>query len=418
MAPRVPDVAATPDSPHPALDMPSNRRLSAVLCLAIFLAALNVFAATPFYPQMVQDLQTTVPLLGQIVTLLALLSAGLGLVVGPLADRSGYRRPLVIGVLAIGLALLGTGLAPSYPVLLGLSLLMGLGDALVYGLAFAYAAAHFQGAAQRRLMSWMVAAISLAPIIGVPLLGALGGISTWRVALSLGGLATILSAWVVAAVLPPDARQQDTPLRLSTILQAYAPIVDHPVSLGWFAVSALRAMWWYGLLVYLGAFLAVSFGLQPTAIGLVYPLVGGAFAVGSLLAGGRLGARSPRTTIAAASLAGGLLMGLMLRTHELRLVLVLLPLLALAAAVWGVGAVAQLAAVSPAEPGTTMVLNGSLLNLGAAGGAVLGGVLITFGGYEALGIGLPVVAMVAAGLAWWPVGVTRTWRGATDPDEH
>jgi predicted MFS family arabinose efflux permease len=162
----------------------------------------------------------------------------------------------------------------------------------------------------------------------------------------------------------------------------------------------------------------VSFGLQPTAIGLVYPLVGGAFAVGSLLAGGRLGARSPRTTIAAASLAGGLLMGLMLRTHELRLVLVLLPLLALAAAVWGVGAVAQLAAVSPAEPGTTMVLNGSLLNLGAAGGAVLGGVLITFGGYEALGIGLPVVAMVAAGLAWWPVGVTRTWRGATDPDEH
>src|SRR5215212_7079102 len=171
MAPRAANVAASPVSPHPALDMPSNRCLSAVLCLAIFLAALNVFAATPFYPQMARDLQTTVPLLGQIVTLLALLSAGLGLVVGPLADRAGYRRPLVIGVLAIGLALFGTGLAPAYPVLLGLSLLMGLGDALVYGLAFAVAASHFQGAAQRRVMSWMVAAISLAPIIGVPLLG-------------------------------------------------------------------------------------------------------------------------------------------------------------------------------------------------------------------------------------------------------
>jgi predicted MFS family arabinose efflux permease len=190
------------------------------------------------------------------------------------------------------------------------------------------------------------------------------------------------------------------------------------VSLRWFAVSALRAMWWYGLLVYLGAFLAMAFGLQPTAIGLVYPLIGGAFAVGSLVAGGRLGARAPRTTIAAASLAGGLLMGLMLRTHELRLVLVLLPLLALAAAVWGVGAVAQLAAESPAEPGTTMVLNGSLLNLGAAGGAVLGGVLITLGGYEALGIGLPVVALAGTVLAWWPAGVTRPLRGAADPDDH
>jgi predicted MFS family arabinose efflux permease len=418
MAPLIPDVATSPVSPHPALGMPSNRRLSAVLCLAIFLAALNVFAATPFYPQMAQDLQTTVPLLGQIVTLLTLLSAGLGLGVGPLADRSGYRRPLVIGVLAIGLAMLGTGLAPAYPVLLGLSLLMGLGDALVYGLAFAFAASHFQGAAQRRLLGWMLAAISLAPIIGVPLLGALGGVTTWRMALTLGGLATILSVWVVAAILPPDARQRDTPLRLSTFLRAYAPIMGHPVSLRWFAVSALRAMWWYGLLVYLGAFLAMAFGLQPTAIGLVYPLIGGAFAVGSLVAGGRLGARAPRTTIAAASLAGGLLMGLMLRTHELRLVLVLLPLLALAAAVWGVGAVAQLAAESPAEPGTTMVLNGSLLNLGAAGGAVLGGVLITLGGYEALGIGLPVVALAGTVLAWWPAGVTRPLRGAADPDDH
>jgi len=397
--------------------MPSDPRLSAVLCLAIFLAALNVFAATPFYPQMAHDLQTTVPLLGQIVTLLALLSAGLGLVVGPLADRSGYRRPLVIGVLAIGLALLGTGLAPAYPVLLGLSLLMGLGDALVYGLAFAFAAAHFPGAAQRRLMSWMVAAISLAPIIGVPLLGALGGITTWRVALILGGLATILSAWVVAATVPPDARQHDTPLRLSTFLQAYAPIMGHPVSLRWFAVSALRATWWYGLLVYLGAFLAVTFGLQATAISLVYPLVGGAFAVGSLMAGGRLGARWPRITIAAASLAGGLLMGLMLRSPDLRLVLVLLPLLALAAAFWGVGAVAQLAAESPAEAGTTMVLNSSLLNLGAAGGAVLGGVLITVGGYAALGIGLPVVAMVASVLAWWPAAIAGRLRGAADQED-
>jgi predicted MFS family arabinose efflux permease len=387
----------------------TDRRLSAVLCLAIFLAALNVFAATPFYPQMANDLQTTVPLLGQIVTLLTVLSAGLGLVVGPLADRSGYRRPLVIGVLAIGLALLGTALAPAYPVLLGLSLLMGLGDALVYGLAFAMAASRFQGAAQRRLISWMVASISLAPILGVPLLGALGGMTTWRMALALGALAAVLSAWIVAVNLPPDARQHDTPLRLSALLQAYAPIMRQPVSLRWFAVSALRALWWYGLLTYLGAFLAMTFGLRPAAVGLVYPLVGAAFAVGSLVAGGRLGARSPRTTIAAASLTGGLLMGLLPRTHDLPLALVVLPLLAMAAALWSVGAVSQLAAASPAHAGTTMVLNGSLLNLGVAGGAVLGGVLITVGGYEALEIGLPVVAMVATVLAWWPAGGMVAW---------
>ncbi len=83
-------------------------RLLAALCVAAFLAALNFFATTPFYPPMARDLHTTVPLLGQVVTLMVLLSAGLGLVVGPLGDRYGYRWPLVIGMLAIAVNLLGS----------------------------------------------------------------------------------------------------------------------------------------------------------------------------------------------------------------------------------------------------------------------------------------------------------------------
>ncbi len=73
-----------------------------------------------------------------------------------------------------------------------------------------------------------------------------------------------------------------------------------------------------------------------------------------------------------------------------------------AAAICSVSVVALLADESPAGAGTTMVLNGSALNLGTAGGAVLGGTLIALGGYTALGIGLPLFALVAAALAWWP----------------
>ena len=112
----------------------TDGRVLAALCVAAFLASLNFFATTPFYPPMARDLHTTIPLLGQVVTLTVLLSAGLGLVVGSLADRYGYRWPLVIGLLAIAVNLVGTSLAPAYPVLLGLSVAGGLGDALVFGL--------------------------------------------------------------------------------------------------------------------------------------------------------------------------------------------------------------------------------------------------------------------------------------------
>ena len=142
----VPESAAVL-STHSAPTRPAAApgRVQILLCLSAFLAALNFFAPTPFYPQMAHDLQTTVPLLGQVVTLMALISAGLGLLAGPLADRYGYRWPLVIGLLAIAVGLLGTGLAPTYPVLLGLGVVMGLGDALAYSLPFAIAATYFSG---------------------------------------------------------------------------------------------------------------------------------------------------------------------------------------------------------------------------------------------------------------------------------
>ena len=351
---------------------------------------------------MARDLQTTVPLLGQVVTLMALISAGLGLLAGPLADRYGYRWPLVIGLLAIAVGLLGTGLAPTYPVLLGLGVVLGLGDALAYSLPFAIAATYFSGTAQRRAIAWTIGALSTAPIIGVPLLTAVGGLTSWRVALAAAGVAAAGVAWFVAAVLPADRLHPASRLRVRALLAAYTPLLHHPPSLRFLAVSGLRGMWWVGLLTYMGAFLGTVVGFSPQHVGLVYALAGGRIY-------GRQHNRgqSPRRVVAAAR---GRPLERDRRGAGCADVLVpvpwvVVPLLlavSVAAAICSVSVVALLADESPAGAGTTMVLNGSVLNLGTAGGAVLGGALIAFGGYAALGIGLPLFALAAAALAWRP----------------
>src|SRR4051812_20238175 len=89
--PVVESAAVLPTHSVSKLPTAAAGRVQILLCLSAFLAALNYFAPTPFYPQMARDLQTTVPLLGQVVTLMALISAGLGLFAGPLADRYGFR---------------------------------------------------------------------------------------------------------------------------------------------------------------------------------------------------------------------------------------------------------------------------------------------------------------------------------------
>jgi predicted MFS family arabinose efflux permease len=399
----LPERAALP-SAHPASTPPTTAsgRIQILLCLSAFLAALNYFAPTPFYPQMARDLRTTVPLLGQVVTLMALISAGLGLLAGPLADRYGYRWPLVSGLLAIAVGLLGTSLAPTYPVLLGLGVVMGFGVALAYSLPFAIAATYFSGLAQRRVIAWTIGALSTAPIIGVPLLTAVGGLTSWRVALAAAGVAALGVAWFVAAVLPADRLHPSSRLRVRELLAAYTPLLQHPPSLRFLGVSALRGMWWVGLLTYMGAFLGTVVGFSPQHVGLVYALAGAAYTAGSITAGSLLGGFSPRLVVAISSVIGGVLVAPMFLFPVPWVVLPLLLVASGAASICGVSVVALLADESPAGAGTTMVLNGSVLNLGTAGGAVLGGTLIAFGGYAALGIGLPFFALVAAALAWWP----------------
>jgi len=375
--------------------------IQVALYLSAFLSALNFFAPTPFYPQMARDLRTTVPLVGQVVTLMTLLSAGLGLVVGPLADRYGFRWPLVVGLLAVAVGLLGTGLAPTYPILLAVGIVSGLGDALSYSLPFAIAAIHFQGPALRRTIGWTIGALTTAPMIGVPALTSLAAVSGWRLALAAAGIAAIAVAWFVAAVLPADGQRPATPLRVRAWLDAYAPLRRHPSSLRFLAVSALRGIWWVGLLTYLGAFLQTVVGLSGRGAGLAYALSGAAYTLGSVAAG-RAGAIPPRALTAASSVVAAALVGPMLVSASPWAAVPLLLVISMAAGACSVAIVSLLAAESPAGAATTMVMNGSVLNLGSAGGASLAGLLIALGGYHVLAIGLPVFALAAAVLVWWP----------------
>lgn len=380
---------------------PGNGRLLAALCVASFLAALNFFATAPFYPVMARDLDTTVPLLGQVTTLMILISTVLGLAVGPIADRYGYRWPLVIGVLAVALNMAGIGLAPSYYVLLGLSVAGGLADALVFGLPLAIAGMRFSGAAQRKAMGWTIGSLSSGSIVGTPVLTSIGSVAGWRVALVSAGVFAGVAAWFIFSSLPADDRKPSTRFRMRELGSAYLPLISHRPTLRLYGTTVLRAVTWIGLITYLGAYLADELHLSTRSVGFVYMASGIGYAVGSV-AGSKVLAYSPRLVVALSCLFGGLAVGALTMVTGVAISITLVVVASLISSLAGIGLATVLANESPAGTGTTMVLNGSMMNLGSAGGALLGGVLISIGGYDALGIGLPLFSIVAALLAWWP----------------
>jgi predicted MFS family arabinose efflux permease len=399
----------------------AGTQLIVALCVASLFAVLNFVAATPFYPDMSKDLNTTVSRLGQLVTIMVVISAVMGIAIGPLSDRYGYRWPLVGGMVAIGINLIGSGLSPSYYLLIGLGIAGGLADSLVFGMPMAIVGARLTGEAQRKAISWTWGSYSAAGIIGVPIITLIGGIASWRAALVITGVVAIAGSWFVAVSVPPDQKKEVAPWRTRELVESYLPLFQHPPTLRLFGVSFLRAACWIGLLTYLGSFLQEEINLSVSKAGLVYTVGGTGFALGSLVAGRTFRGVSPRMLVALVNLVGGVTVGGMLLISNVWATLPLLFTTGFVFAISGVAIATILAVESPAGSGTTMVLNSSLLNLGTATGAAVGGGLIAMGGYSALGVGFALFAFAGAALACWPsatTNVTTSQTGSTPEPAH
>jgi predicted MFS family arabinose efflux permease len=393
------NLVPSPGTPLVAAD----RKVLPALCLGMFVALLTFVAPAPFFPAMARDLSVGVPLLGQVVAAMLLVSAAIGLVAGPLADSYGHRRLILLGLVAAAICLFAFGLAPTFPVLLVGALAGGLGNAAVLGPSLAVAGTHFAGAEARRALGWATACMAGSAIVGVPVLTAIASFTSWRLAFIVAGAAVIGAVLVGAAWLPRDARSLAGRPRYEMLLAAYRPLLRHGPTLRLYGVAVLRAICWFGLLTYFGAFLAQKLALSTGLAGVAYMLGGGGYFLGSVLSGGPLAHVPPRMLLIAGNVAMALLMGLAFSAILGPLgTVAMLPLAGFAGALGWVAVAALLTADSPAGAGTTMTLHGSLFNLGAAAGGAIGGLLLALAGYGALAIGLPIFGLASALLAWWP----------------
>src|SRR5919112_3116673 len=219
----------------------TERRLVGLLAICSFLAFVNFAALAPFLPAVARDLDTTVPLVGQITTALTLLSAGLGLAIGPLADLRGHRRLIVVGIAAVALNLAGMALAPGYAVLLPIAVLAGVGDAILFGLPYAVAGERLRGDRQRRAIAWISGGLSLGIVAAPTFLALIGTVVGWRGALLVGAALTLLLALPALRWLPPDSGRGGTRLTPRSLLVAYRPLASSRPLVLLYGASGLRS---------------------------------------------------------------------------------------------------------------------------------------------------------------------------------
>ncbi|MFE7115727.1 multidrug effflux MFS transporter [Streptomyces sp. NPDC057654] len=132
------------------------------------------------------------------------------LVVGPMSDKWGRRRPLLIGMVIYILATAVCAVAPTAPMLIGFRLIQGLAGAAGIVIARAVVRDLYDGIAMARFFSTLMLISGVAPVVAPLIGGQILRLTDWRgvfVLLTVIGILLTLVVWRwLHETLPPERR--------------------------------------------------------------------------------------------------------------------------------------------------------------------------------------------------------------------
>jgi DHA1 family bicyclomycin/chloramphenicol resistance-like MFS transporter len=262
------------DLPRPRM---STLRAMLVLGMLEAFGPLSMDLYLPQLPQLAASLGTT-EALGQATMSACMIGLGLGqLIAGPLSDRFGRRRPLMVGVSAFAMLSVLCAVAPTIELLLLARFLQGLAGSAGIVICLAIARDQFEGAELSRMLSLLFLVSGTAPIIAPVLGGQLARFMDWRGIFWVLGAIGVLLLLVVVVALPetlPQAERHGGGLRA---LGGHAGAVVHDrLFLAVLCAAAGGGVAFFTYLSMSSFVLQDEFGLTPQTFSLAF--AGGALA--------------------------------------------------------------------------------------------------------------------------------------------
>jgi len=239
------------------------------------LGAMTVDMYLPSLPDVAADLGTS-DAAAQFTISGVLIGAALGqIVVGPLSDRFGRRRPALIGLAVHVVASLLCMIVPAIGPLILLRMLQGVGNSAASITAMAVIRDRLTGGPAARVLSRLMLVIGLAPLLAPTIGGLIAGAAGWRAVfgvLAALGLALAVVVWrFLPETLPPERRATEG---LGGALRGYRSLL---ADRHFVALAVLPGLAMGALISYVAGspfVLRVGYGLSENQFALIFALNG------------------------------------------------------------------------------------------------------------------------------------------------
>ena len=246
-------------------------QLVLVLGALIALGPLTIDMYLPAFPSIATELDASDSAVQLTLTgMLGGLAFG-QLVIGPLSDAFGRRKPLLIGVVTHAAASVLCALAPNIYLLSGARILQGFAGAAISVVAMAMVRDLFSGVAVARLMSRLMLVVGLAPILAPSLGGLILEVTTWRGIFGVLAAAAVVLTMVallgIRETLPPERRR---PADLRSTLGTYRSLLRDRTFVALVFIGGLMLSAVFAYVAGSSFVLQNGYGLDERTFGLVF----------------------------------------------------------------------------------------------------------------------------------------------------
>lgn len=371
-----------------------------LLAAGAFAVGASAYVVTGVLPEISAETGVSLSVAGQLATAFALAYAVGAPIVATVAGRLGRRTLLVAALLIAALGNLITALAPTYPMLLAGRIVAALGAAAYTPAATMVATSFYPPAQRGRAVAIVFGGLTVALALGVPAGSLLGGPLGFRGVFALVAAAGLLAAVGVRLLVPAVPAPPHVTLR-----ERVAVLSDRTVQVV-LLVTVLGVLSVMSVYIYVVPLLAAYTGVTGPAIGALLTVYGVGALIGNTLGGRAADRFGPRRTLQV--VFGAIIVALV--TLPLTLTTVpgaVVALLAWSIVTWAFNPPFQslILDVAGEQGGLALSLNASAIYLGAGLSGMVGGLVVSGPGVQAL----PLVgaALAVVGAAIFLAGIRR-----------